>query len=460
MRIPLLAAGAAATLALMALLLLPSGAETAFPGANGRIVFESGGDDDIWSVNPDGSGLLQLTGGISYDESPQFSPDGSRVLFTRDLGGALDYEIMVINADGTGLMNLTNSAGGDETGGWSPDGSLIAFTSNRDGNREIYVMNAQGGNQTRLTNSAQNEDDPRWSPDGSKIAFARAPDIWVMNADGTNEVNLTAASPKANFYPDWSPDGTKIAFTSNRSGVDVWIMNADGSGEMQITTFAGSDGEPAWSPEGDRIVFYRQLSASPSETQLFTMKPDGSDEQQLTTGPGMDNNNPDWGPLAATPTPTESPSPSPTATPTGTASATPTPTATATPGGTPHPSLISPSPPLSESATPTLPASQTVAWGNNDCRGGIDSVDALIGLQFVAFLPYTQDSPCPIMGNEFNISVAGLGALRWGDVNCDSGVDSVDALAVLRHVAHLPATPIPACPELDEQVVAEELPAP
>ena len=95
-----------------------------------------------------------------------------------------------MHADGTNAARLTSHAADDDSPAWSPDGSRIAFVSDRDGNREIYVMYANGSRPTRLTNAPASDSRPAWSPDGSQIAFTSFRDastaaVFVMNADGS-----------------------------------------------------------------------------------------------------------------------------------------------------------------------------------------------------------------------------------------------------------------------------------
>jgi dipeptidyl aminopeptidase/acylaminoacyl peptidase len=104
------------------------------------------------------------------------------------LGG----EIYAMNADGSGQVNLTNSQADDYSPAWSPDGTKIAFTRYEGGpGAEIYVMNADGTNQVNLTNDPADDSAPAWSPDGTKIAFTRLGgadfEIYVMDVTDVGE---------------------------------------------------------------------------------------------------------------------------------------------------------------------------------------------------------------------------------------------------------------------------------
>ena len=102
-------------------------------------------------------------------------------------------DVWVMNTDGTGQVNLSDHPSLDGWARWSPDGSRIAFASNRDSGPErtdIYVMNADGSGVTRLTESPRTDLAPRWSPDGKWITFTRVADasehVYIMKSDGSD----------------------------------------------------------------------------------------------------------------------------------------------------------------------------------------------------------------------------------------------------------------------------------
>ncbi len=146
-----------------------------------------------------------------------------KIAFVRN---AANSEIFSMNTDGSNQTNLTNNAAFDSQPNWSPDGSKIVFISNRagGGTNEIYTMNANGSNPVRLTNNSVNDETPAFSPDGAKIAFARSSQLFVMDADGTNVIQVTAnASPGDKLHPSWSPDGTQLVFSRNSGFANVGI---------------------------------------------------------------------------------------------------------------------------------------------------------------------------------------------------------------------------------------------
>ena len=233
-----------------------------------QIAFASnrGGAWDLWIMNADGSDQRRLTSDAAFDEIPGFSPDGEWIVFdsTRDApiacptpNGACDAytEVWKVRVDGSELTRLTFNTATDRFPTFSPDGSRIALASRRDGNIEIYSIAADGSDQTRITNRDGNDSQPSWSPDGTRLAYrVDAPgaadgsgDIWLMDADGGNARQLTSdAAP--DLRPAWSPSGTQIAFRSLRAPAGIWIMKVDGTRERYLTTAGDADRYPDWQP--------------------------------------------------------------------------------------------------------------------------------------------------------------------------------------------------------------------
>jgi Tol biopolymer transport system component len=315
---------------LLLLLAAVGSAEATFPGTNGRIAYESDGRSgaEIQSINPDGTGRINLTGNNAFDDRyAAWSSDGEKVAYVSggDEGFGSDSlsDLYVMNADGSGKTWLTETADFDEAEPtWPPDGTRIAFTRveyHRDdvgGHYHYYetygvhAINADGTGEVRLTDDAKGGHDPAWSPDGTRIAFSSSRgttprttglEIYVMDPSPegpSNEPVRLTSTRSANTAPDWSPDGTKIAFESGRDRPrshdftpEIYTMNADGTGQTRLTR-KGWYSDPVWSPDGKRLAFERG--------GIYTMKAaplgDGSSARLVATSKyGVAR--PDWQPI-------------------------------------------------------------------------------------------------------------------------------------------------------------------
>ena len=141
-----------------------------------------------------------------------------------------------------------------------------------------------------------------------KIAFtsdrAGSADIWAMSPNGGGLVNLTPDSPSDDALPNWRADGRKIVFSSDSNALgtnptppgsegpdfELFTMRADGSHVRQITFNGLDDDDPAWSPDGRRLVFQRDFDPVRGQTDydIFTIKVSGADERNLTNSPAFD----------------------------------------------------------------------------------------------------------------------------------------------------------------------------
>jgi TolB protein len=272
------------------------------------------GTYEIWTVQPDGTGMRQLTTCRSAEVSfgcvePRWSPDGRRIVYAEV--EPTSARILVMNADGSDQhVIFTAPPEGyafDPT--WSPDGTHIAFTLKdpETGDDDIWTMNAAGGELRRLTDSPEGDGEAAWSPDGSAIAFETHRtgngEIFLMNPDGSNPRQITEEAAD-DFRPSWSPDGTHIAFASQRhSGVgrsSIWVMRADGADPVEVAYAPGRiDHYPAFSPDGTRIAYMSATAINGEE--IWTVNADGTDPRQLTFNAGKTDENPDWQPLPVTP---------------------------------------------------------------------------------------------------------------------------------------------------------------
>ena len=281
--------------------------------------------------------ILGVAGLVAGPAGAQVAAPDGRIAFQSDADG--DWDIWTMNPDGSDLRNLTSEG---ETGegwadsqpSWSPDGSRIAFVSDRSGGSDIFVMGADGADVTRLTVNGDEDSDfgPDWSPDGSRLVFAgeRADegpefpddlDIYVIDADGTNEVNVTDGfeSQPGQFQwgdkdPDWSPVDDRIVFSSARivEGADdegaywrIVTANPDGSDQTIVSAvddpgndpwpddIPNHDEQPEYSPDGQWIAFGTHQQPE-QQWDVQIVRTDGTDQQNVLPAQEWEDLFPTW----------------------------------------------------------------------------------------------------------------------------------------------------------------------
>jgi hypothetical protein len=267
------------TVALLAALVAPSPSQASIPGENGKIAFTYG--SDIYSANPDGSGLRNLTNGAFSAQRPEWSPDGRHIAFISIYNSA--YHLWVMNADGSDPHDLYPgfyAYGGSFA--WAPDGEHMVVADGYD----LRIVDLNNGSAVLLSNSNSTRD-PSISPEGTKVAYDVYENpgtyVHVVNTDGTGDLRVTQQANEG--FPDWSPDGHKILYREEAGPLDaegLYTMLPDGSGAALIPGTSPSDQSPEWSPDGTRIVV-------DGRTGIETLAPDGSDRVTVTAG-----DEPDW----------------------------------------------------------------------------------------------------------------------------------------------------------------------
>ncbi len=284
---------------------------TPLGGGYGQIAFASDrtGIPQIWVMNIDGNGLRQVTDLQRGACQPDWSPDGSQLVFISPCEGNQEAyrgsSLFIINADGTELQPLPVQGGGDYDPAWSPDGRKIAFTSLRDlGRPQIYVLDLTTLEVVKLSLENFKDIQPAWSADGSQILFISTRNgpyqVWTMAADGSHQRRFSVSGSLKNTAPVWSPDGSVIIFTQNESegGVPrlVGARHPEGAtDEFNIYPFQGAIPmrEADYSPDG----FWLALESWPDgvDHEIYIMTPNGTELRQLTTDPAYDFD-PAWRP--------------------------------------------------------------------------------------------------------------------------------------------------------------------
>jgi len=148
---------------------------------------------------------VRLTTAPGIDVGGSFSPDGTKIVFESDRGGS--QQIYVMNANGSSQRRISFGGGRYATPEWSPRGDLIAFTRIA-GDFRVGVMRTDGSGIRMLTNSWQDEA-PTWAPNGRVIQFFRTArnsgktSIWQVDLTGRNERKLP--TPVNGSDPSWGP---------------------------------------------------------------------------------------------------------------------------------------------------------------------------------------------------------------------------------------------------------------
>ena len=219
--------------------------------------FEGDTDEEIWKINPDGSGKQKLT---SYPQ-PQWSVGGkwnyagTLIAFTHANG---PVHAWIMNADGSNQHDATPACGTNcSQPAFSPDGKLFSYvreTATGSGTYDIWVADVSTtgvtSNHRALVATGDNEQYPAFAPDG-RLAFQRlVGGSWRVIVRQTNGAENTAAT---GFHPAWSPNNDRLLYSD---GNEVWSVRPDGSGATNVSNAPSSAEQwPSFSPDGGRVLF-------------------------------------------------------------------------------------------------------------------------------------------------------------------------------------------------------------
>jgi Tol biopolymer transport system component len=271
------------------------------------------GGYDLWASAPDGSQLRKLTWGAFDDREPAWSHDGTRVAFSSDRGDALgsDYNIWMLDTRTGAFTQLTKDPSQEYMPSWSPDDSEIAFATTREDGRAVWAVKVADLSQRRMATAKGRVDAPSWGPDGRivyhvtegqdsryevdgraltgsenvfafRASWVSPTDFFYVSDGRVRRRSLSSSAPqtvdfsatlqvtraqythrKRDFTsttprqtlgivrPVISPDGEQVAFAAVG---DIYVMPVGGA-PINLTKDAALDTDPAWSPDGNSLVY-------------------------------------------------------------------------------------------------------------------------------------------------------------------------------------------------------------
>jgi hypothetical protein len=257
----------------------------------------------IFAMRPDGTDVHQIAVAPGHDhvETPRWSHDGKRILFTASRGELGERDYYVVNADGSGLLRLGTRGHAD----WSPDDSKVAFdvythglASDRPDDlftpdvlpRGSYVHSLSGADYTRISSGLC----PRWSPDGSKMAVTGHKNLHVVDL-ATGEEKSLFANPFEYIFAgfNWSPDGKWLALSAKKgpkSPRQLLLVSADGEkAGLKLLQTSEQGGSISFSPDGKQLVFADDLLLRLIDTS-------GEGESRLIPNQRFHGRDPHWSP--------------------------------------------------------------------------------------------------------------------------------------------------------------------
>jgi len=246
------------------------------------------GSAEIWSMDYDGSNQRQLTNYGTSSREPAVSADGKLFAF-RTLASGPAWKLRVHTTDTVRNQVFSNpTTSMIQTPEFTPDGTHILFSETIDGWPQLVIADVDGGGHHRISNVKAIETSPKVNPKtGSDLLFISGrsghQQLWRMNVDGTDREMLTTGEGDV-ANPAWSPDGHHIAFCWTRGyepgNFNIFIMDIADKVPVQLTSNNGRNENPWWAPDGVHVVF---SSMRGRVTQIYTMLADGTNIRQLTT---------------------------------------------------------------------------------------------------------------------------------------------------------------------------------
>lgn len=244
----------------------------------------------------------------ALDLWPCFSPDGTRILFSRQVGDT--WELYLVPVMGGAAVKLAASAlpVAATRANWSRQSNVIAFTGiSSNGIDRVWLIKPDGwgAQELEVAGSSDKVFYPSWYPAGEQIAVMDAASYSIERIDRQHKDVATRLTDPTKVYtgmPSVSPDGKWIAFAGqpnkgeryDQTKNSIWLLGA--SGEPRLVESRANQGRaPTWSPSGERLLFESNRSSSRGLYAIFAINRDGTGIAQLTD-PALNADHPVWSP--------------------------------------------------------------------------------------------------------------------------------------------------------------------
>ncbi len=281
------------------------------PGTVAFVRFsETTGHPQVWLLPSGSSRARRLKLPFTAVDGPAWSPDGTSLIVvagrnqTDQPRVTQADDLYLVGADGHRIRRLTHGAAHESGVAWAPSGAKIAFVrspASAPNQSSVFVASPTGGAARRLT-FGSSDLEPSWDSTGRWIAFLRIDPkrhtngIWLVRPDGRGLHRILRGLSNVTD-PVWAPHGSRLLVTDGRHLI---VARADGSDTRMLTELATDehggrfDPEPAWSPDGARVVFVQARAGAADRADLWSVNEAGGRLTRLTRSPGLDLS-PTWG---------------------------------------------------------------------------------------------------------------------------------------------------------------------
>jgi Tol biopolymer transport system component len=257
--------------------------------APARILYVTEDDEistNIASILPNGKGDRLLTSTDFYDSDPAWGPRRRGLAFIRS------GHVFVVRADGRNVRRVPHTSKA-ESPQWSPNGKRLVFSMRRKGAVAVFKIRKNGTGLRRLTRFIPDPHhdifglNPQYTPNGKFVTYDGPKGVVKMRANGHGRRLLV---PNATNL-DWAPSGKRVAFVRRQA---VFVARADGSKARSLTgkVSDGEDDDPAWSPSGNRIAYSQTFGFEEGgQGGVYVIQPSGRGNHYVAGG---DFAEPDW----------------------------------------------------------------------------------------------------------------------------------------------------------------------